>query len=233
MSSGTLVLAADNISNDASTVTIGDSGVLQLTFAGTDNVDKLFIGATQQAAGVYGHSSTGATHGGLGVGALDAHFAAGTGTLTVASGPVGTPFQIFMAAYPGLTGDDALPGADPDGDSLSNLAEFIMGGTAPNSGSAANRAVEAVTDGHLTLSILVPNGATFAGSPSPSATVQDTQVAVGGSLDLAALARPVEATVLNPALPRAPSGYEWQTFRLSEPISSQSHRFLRASFIHP
>jgi autotransporter-associated beta strand protein len=230
---GTLVLAADNTSNDASTVTISGSGVMQLTYEGTDTVDKLFIGATQQSAGIYGHSSTGATNGGQGVGALDARFAEGSGTLTVASGPVGTPFEIFMAAYTDLTGDDALPGADPDGDGLSNLAEFIMGGTAPNSGSAANRPVEAVTDGHLTISMLVPSGATFAGSPSPSATVQDVQVAVGGSLDLATFARPVEATVLNPGLPTAPSGYEWHTFRLSEPISSRSSGFLRASFSTP
>ena len=230
---GTLILAADNISNDASTVTIGTSGVLQLTFAGSDTVDKLFIGATQQPAGLYGHSSTGATNGGKGVGALDARFAEGSGTLTVISDPVGTPFETFMSAYPGLTGDDALPGADPDGDGLSNVAEFIMGGTAPNSGSAANRPVEAVISGHLTMSMLVPSGATFAGSPSPSANVQGVDVAVGGSLDLATFTRPVEETALNPGLPSAPSGHEWHTFRLGEPISSQSRGFLRASFITP
>lgn len=231
---GTLSLAADNTSNDLSTVTIGSSGVLQLTFAGTDTVDKLFIGATQQPKGVYGHSSTGATNGGLGVGALDARFAEGSGTLTVVSDPPsGTPFQAFMAGYPELTGDNALPGADPDADGLSNIAEFIMGGTAPNSGSAAERPVEAVTSGYLTYSMLVPSGATFAGSPSPSTTVQGVQVAVGGSLDLATFTRTVEETVLNPGLPGVPSGYEWHTFRLGDPISGQSRGFLRASFSNP
>jgi hypothetical protein len=193
-------------------------------------VDKLFIGATQQVAGVYGHSSTGATNGWLGVGALDARFAEGSGTLTVDSSPIGSPFQTFMANYPGLTGDDALPEADPDSDGLSNVAEFIMGGTAPNSGSAANRPVEAVISGHLTISMLVPSGTTFAGSPSPATTVQGVEVAVGGSLDLATFTRSVEETVLDPGLPSAPSGYEWHTFRLAEPISSQSRGFLRASF---
>lgn len=225
---GTLRLDNANTGNDASTVTIGDSGVLHLAFAGTDAVEKLVIGSTLQGPGVYGHGSTGATNGGLGVGALDARFAEGTGTLTV-----GTPFQNFMAAYPGLTGDDALPDADPDGDGLSNVAEFIMGGTAPDSGSAANRPVDGLTGGHLTISLLVPTGATFAGSPSPSATVQGVQVTVGGSLDLATFARDVQETVLDPALPAAPSGYDWRTFRLSDPVSSQSRGFLRASFIAP
>lgn len=225
---GTLRLDAANTGNDTSTVTIGNSGVLLLAFAGTDAVEKLVIGSTLQGPGVYGHGSTGATNGSLGVGALDARFAEGTGTLTV-----GTPFQNFMAAYPALTGDDALPDSDPDGDGLSNAAEFIMGGTAPNSGSAANRPVSALTGGHLTLSLLVPTGTTFAGSPSPSATVKGVQVAVGGSLDLATFARGVEETALNPALPAASSGYEWHTFRLSDPVSSQPRGFLRASFSAP
>ena len=215
---GTLVLAANNPGNNASTVTIGDSGVLQLTFAGSDSVEKLFIGATQQAAGVYGKEGSALPI--IGIPQIT-----GDGTLTV-----GTPFQTFMVGYPGLTGDDVLPGADPDGDDLSNLAEFIMGGTAPNSGSAANRPVKAVISGHLTISMLAPSGTTFAGSPSPSTTVQAVQVAVGGSLDLASFARTVEETALNPDLPGAPSGYEWHTFRLSDPISSQSRGFLRASF---
>lgn len=225
---GTLVLGAANTGNDTSTVTIGDTAVLQLNFEGTDAVEKLIIGSTLQGPGVYGHGSTGATNGGLGVGALDARFAEGTGTLTV-----GTPFQNFMAAYPTLTGDDLLPDADPDGDGLSNVAEFIMGGTAPDSGSAANRPVDGLTGGHLTISLLVPTGTTFAGSPSPSATVQGVQVTVGGSLDLATFARGVQETALDSALPAAPSGYDWRTFHLSDPVSSQSRGFLRASFSTP
>jgi fibronectin-binding autotransporter adhesin len=87
---GTLTLGSINAANEASTVTIAGSGaLLHLAFAGTDAVDKLFIGAAQQAAGTYGHGSTGADNGGQGIGSLDAYFAVGTGTLTVASSPPG------------------------------------------------------------------------------------------------------------------------------------------------
>jgi autotransporter-associated beta strand protein len=89
VNAGILSIGGVNPSNNASTVTIAASGAkLKLDYAGSDTVNKLFIGATQQAAGTYGHTSSGATNGGAGVGALDAYFEAGTGTLTVTSGPV-------------------------------------------------------------------------------------------------------------------------------------------------
>ena len=57
--------------------------------------------------------------------------AAGNYTLTGASGSVtitGGSMESWLAAnYPGLTGDDTLPIADPDNDSLTNLQEFAFG----------------------------------------------------------------------------------------------------------
>ena len=48
-----------NTGNDASTITIAATGAtLDLAYTGTDKVDKLFIGATQQADGVYGKLSS-------------------------------------------------------------------------------------------------------------------------------------------------------------------------------
>ncbi|MCB1133085.1 MAG: hypothetical protein KDN05_18320, partial [Verrucomicrobiae bacterium] len=137
------------------------------------------------------------------------------------------------SGYPSLAGDDTLPGADPDADGLSNVAEFLMGGTAPDDAADGNGTVGGIVDGHLTLSLLVPSGATFSGTPSPTATVEGVNVGIGGSLDLSAFAQDVEETTVNPGLPGAPSGYDWHTFRLVDAVSTQPLGFLRASFEQP
>jgi fibronectin-binding autotransporter adhesin len=88
--SGTLRLtqapnpANANTGNDASTVSIAATGAtLDLTFSGTDIVNKLFIGGVQQPAGVYGPSATSIPQ---------ITNSSGSGTLTVTSGPVtGSP----------------------------------------------------------------------------------------------------------------------------------------------
>jgi autotransporter-associated beta strand protein len=126
VSGGTLSLGAQNTGNDASSLTIAASGaLLGLDFTGTDTVAKLFIGTSQKPAGVYGHSSTGATNGGFGVGAMDAYFASDTGTLTVTDSPAA--YAMWVTANAPLTGDD--PAGDEDGDGVANVIEFILGGT--------------------------------------------------------------------------------------------------------
>jgi autotransporter-associated beta strand protein len=72
-----------NTGNDASTVTIAATGAtLDLTYTGTDKVDKLVIGSTQQANGVYG--KVGSVSPVIGISQIT-----GDGTLTVGteSGP--------------------------------------------------------------------------------------------------------------------------------------------------
>lgn len=128
--SGTLNLTTINPSNELSIITIAASAVLQLTYVGSDVVEKLFIGATQMTAGTYGHSSTGATNGGLGVGALDSSFATGTGTLTVTSGPA-------LVGYSGWQTANGTIGAidlDHDGDGVSNGIEYFLGGASNTTG---------------------------------------------------------------------------------------------------
>jgi hypothetical protein len=48
------------------------------------------------------------------------------GTLTV-SGTAAPSFDDYMNNYPGLTGNDRLPAADPDKDGVANLMEYYMG----------------------------------------------------------------------------------------------------------
>ena len=122
VSAGTLTLsnapdpANANPGNDTSTVTIAATGAtLNLTYTGTDKVDKLFIGATQLAAGVYGPSATSIPQ------------ITGSGTLTVANGPAGLPpYDDWADDFPGFT--PTTPGLDFDNDGLENLLEFVLGG---------------------------------------------------------------------------------------------------------
>lgn len=123
VTAGTLSLERTNANNDQSIVTIAASGAkLQLAYAGTDIVGKLIIGATEYGAGSYGHTDSGATNGGAGVGALDAFFEPGTGTLTIQGG-----YADWAATNAPTTGNNL--DADEDGDGVNNGAEYVLGGT--------------------------------------------------------------------------------------------------------
>ena len=120
VNAGTLSLVSTNTTNDASTVTIASSGAtLDLNFPGTDTVDKLYIGTTPMAAGVYKSSTN-----------LDPGIAipqiTGSGTLTVVStGPVLSAYSIWAAANAG--GQPA--NLDYDHDGTPNGVEYFMGAT--------------------------------------------------------------------------------------------------------
>jgi autotransporter-associated beta strand protein len=124
VSEGTLTLSSAasptnaNPANDASTVTIAATGAtLNLTYTGTDLVDKLFVGASQLAAGTYG--KVGSTAPVIGIPQIT-----GDGTLTVASG---TNYASWIASF-ALTGNDALADSDPDFDGIDNAVEMVLGG---------------------------------------------------------------------------------------------------------
>ena len=53
-----------------------------------------------------------------------------------------TPFAVWIARYPSLSGADTQPGADPDGDSFCNLLEYAFG-TDPTRAAAAGIAYDA------------------------------------------------------------------------------------------
>jgi fibronectin-binding autotransporter adhesin len=108
-----------NDGNDTSTVAIAASGAtLNLTYTGTDKVDKLFIGATQLAAGVYGKEGSASPINGI-------PQITGDGTLTVASGPGGgNDFTTWAASRtPPVTGG---ANGDDDLDGVENLIEYAL-----------------------------------------------------------------------------------------------------------
>jgi autotransporter-associated beta strand protein len=76
VAAGTLQLNGANSNNEASTVAIASGATLNLNFAGTDTVNKLFVGGSGMAAGVY--KAVGSAASGTELSQLS-----GIGTLTV------------------------------------------------------------------------------------------------------------------------------------------------------
>jgi autotransporter-associated beta strand protein len=112
---GILSQETPNVSNETSTVTIAASeATLDLGFDGTDTVDKLFIGATQQPAGVYGALLSGAQ--------FEIAQIIGTGTLTVSSGPAAGGYD----GWADTNADGEAAHLDFDKDGVSNGVEFFM-----------------------------------------------------------------------------------------------------------
>jgi autotransporter-associated beta strand protein len=113
---GTLSMAQPNSNNQNSSVRIAASGAtLNLTFGGTDTVEKLFIGGVQQPAGVY--EAVGNPGGGTEISQIT-----GTGTLTVTADPLTGYNGWSDANAPGQTAEQ-----DHDFDHVQNGIEYFMG----------------------------------------------------------------------------------------------------------
>ena len=151
VSAGKLILATVNPSNETSTVTIADTGAtLDLTFAGTDTVDKLVIGTTQLTAGEYG--AVGSVAPVIGIPQIT-----GTGTLTVTSSPGGSGFASWQTANSATGGLEA----DHDNDGVDNGVEYFLGG--PSGNTTGFTALPGVTNSAGTLSITWTKGSGYAG----------------------------------------------------------------------
>jgi hypothetical protein len=106
-------------------------------------VDTLFFGATQQAAGTWGSSSSTAVPPFVD----DTRFS-GTGVVVVTAGPPAGGFSSWITGF-GLPVADQDPGDDPDNDGISNLVEYAIAGQDPTVG---NSAISSFTAGTLSFS---------------------------------------------------------------------------------
>jgi len=84
-------------------------------------------------------------------------------------------YPAWISGYPALTGANALPGADPDRDGYSNLAEYALGGIPNQPARLANLLVAPDALGRLVLTLTKPSGY----------DISDIAYTVQGSSDLA------------------------------------------------
>lgn len=108
-----------NTGNDTSTVTIAASGAtLDLTYTGTDTVDKLVIGTTEQPAGIYG--KLGSVSPIIGISQIT-----GDGTLTVGAGSSNFASWANDPLKGNIPGEPAS--GDFDNDGIANIVEYALG----------------------------------------------------------------------------------------------------------
>jgi autotransporter-associated beta strand protein len=228
-----------NLGNDASTVTIASGAQLNLQYTGTDIVDKLFFGPTQQPMGEYSSSSVP-----LGADITTASFLGG-GKLYVNSSPGGSPYDTWATAK-GLTG---LPGsstdpaktADPDKDGKNNLQEFALDGN-PLSGANDGKVVGKVAtllslDKVLTLTLPVRDGASFGddGGDQLAGPIDGIYYRIEGGTNLVTFAGTItevtgtDADNIQAGLPTPLStGWTYRTFRTAGTVPTVPKDFMRA-----
>jgi hypothetical protein len=140
----------------------------------------------------------------------------GTGSVTTGAVWSFTTAQVpysqwISTNYPSLTGSDALPGSDPDGDGLNNLGEFAFGSN-PTSGASDGRLAGklATVNGSQAFTYTLParNGSVFTnGAPATSAPIDGIIYQVLASTGLATWNSPIEritgsdATAIHSTLP--------------------------------
>ena len=162
-------------------------------------------------------------------------FSQATGILSLPGGD--SAFAIWLAQFTTLSGDDLLPEADPDGDSISNFGEFAFDGNpedSSNNGRFCSFTEDTAGNELLILTIAVRNDtADFtAGTPATASSVVDgIDYAIEGSLILSSFAQGVSilAPVQDTGLAPLSAGYKWQSFSLDGSTDFPDVGFLRGS----
>lgn len=224
VSAGTLVMGSAAIA-DTSTVEISTGAILQLDHGATDKVGALTFDGAAQEPGIWGAPGSGATH--------ESARLAGTGFLEV------DPYISWLAAHPGVTGADQAKTADPDHDGRNNAAEFAFDGdplSGANDGKMRNAFATFSGFSYLTLTIPVRTGVSFGGAgPMVSSAVGGVTYQVEGGGDLTSFTGGIiEITpALSENLPGLDAGWEYRTFSLTDPTSTQPKGFIRCKVTAP
>ena len=113
-------------------------------------MDRLFIGATQRSAGVYG--AVGSVSPVIGIPQIT-----GTGTLTVTTGPV-----VGFTLWKTINGTSQTLDQDHDGDGVKNGIEYFLGG--PNGNTTGFTPLPGVTNSAGTLSVTWTKAASYTGT---------------------------------------------------------------------
>jgi hypothetical protein len=126
------VTADDRTKVFGQTLTLGAGQTAFSTgqMVGTDKIDSVTITASggteaNDPVGTYVLTPSAPTGQNFAIGNYDIYYT--PGTLTVSDANTRTFDEWMSTNYPQLTGNDALPEADPDQDGLANLVEYYMG----------------------------------------------------------------------------------------------------------
>lgn len=145
----------------------------------------------------------------------------------------GSPFEDWMSAnFPELTSPDNLPGADPDGDGVGNFNEFALAGD-PTDGAndgLTRFGIESVSGtNHLTFTFASRTGAVFSGTAPAVGSKDGVDYTVRASTDLTGYSLGVEEVTpaITTGLPTVPSGFEYRTFRVTDPTTSHPSAFIQ------
>ena len=237
VSAGTLNISQAVLA-DAATVNVASAGVLNLTHALTDTVDRFYIDGVEQASGTWGSLASTATHKTARI--------TGSGMLLATNGVVAGGYSNWATAL-GLTAgvnDGAAQNADNDG--FENGTEYILGGHPLNGAnnpkiySLIADSDDAGTDKELIMTIAVPQGTPVfpAGSPASSVTFEGFGITVRGTTNLASFAATVNpvAPVIT-GLPAAPTQggitYEYRSFSLGGSNATTGRGFLQVTVTNP
>ncbi|MEK7949706.1 beta strand repeat-containing protein [Luteolibacter soli] len=116
---GTLTLTKAYLS-DTSAVTIANGATLQLAHALTDRVGSLTINGVVKGNGVYDATT-------------DPGFISGTGKIRVGPEP---GYASWTSGFPFTVGVNDAPEQDADGDGISNVLEYVLGGVPVGAGAS-------------------------------------------------------------------------------------------------